>query len=49
MKSYGWFDSHKLLITHNGGSCQWPLTEKVWTKMLRLAHEVADELNAEEG
>lgn len=47
-RSYGWFDRNKLLISHNGGPCRWPLTQKVWDKMVALAHEVADELNAEE-
>lgn len=45
--SYGWFDKNKLLITHNGGPCEWPLTAIVWDKMIKLAHEVADELNAQ--
>lgn len=45
--SWGWFGGTKLLITHNGGPCPWPLTEKVWDKMILLAHEVANELNAE--
>lgn len=48
-QSYGWFDSHKLLIAHNGGPCQWPLTQKVWNKLVAVAIEVAAELNAEEG
>jgi hypothetical protein len=45
IKSYGWFGSDKLLITHNGGPCQWPLDKIVWSKAVKLAHEVADELN----
>lgn len=48
-RSYGWIDDDKLLITHNGGPCQWPLTQIVWDKAVKLAHEVADELNAAEG
>ncbi len=46
--SYGWFDAQKLLVTHNGGPCSWPLTEQVWNKVIQVAHEVADELNAAE-
>ena len=46
--SYGWFDKNKLLITHNGGPCHWSVTKKVWDKLLIVAQEVADELNAEE-
>jgi hypothetical protein len=47
-RSFGWFDDTKLLISHNGGPCRWPLTEKIWDKMIVLAEEVAAELNAEE-
>ncbi len=47
-RSWGWFDETKLLICHNGGPCHWPLTEKVWDKMVKLADEVATGLNAEE-
>lgn len=46
-RSWGWFDDRKLLICHNGGPCSWPLTAKIWDKMIILAQEVADELNAE--
>lgn len=44
-RHYGWFNDNKLLISHNGGPCSWPLTERVWNKMVKLAQEVADELN----
>lgn len=47
-RSYGWFDTTKLLICHNGGPCHHKLTEKVWDKMIALAHEVAAEMNHEE-
>lgn len=47
-RSYGWFGENKLLISHNGGPCSWPLTPLVWDKMVKAAHEVADELNAED-
>lgn len=47
-ESWGAFDDNKLLISHNGGLCTWPLTEKIWDKMIALAHEVAAELNNEE-
>lgn len=46
--SYGWFDDDKLLISHNGTSDDCPLTEKIWNKMIKLADEVAEELNLEE-
>ncbi len=45
---YGWFDERKLLITHNGGPCSWPLKPIVWDRMIKLAQEVADELNGKE-
>lgn len=44
-KYFGWFDENKLLITHNGGPCDWPLTPQVWEKQIRVAREVAEELN----
>ena len=43
--SRGWFDKDKLLISHNGGPCHWPLIEPVWDRMIILAEEVAAELN----
>ncbi len=46
--SYGWFGKDKLLITHNGGPCRDALTPLVWGKAVRIAHEVAEELNAAE-
>lgn len=47
LSSYGWYAKDKLLITHNGGPCNWPLTQRVWDKCVKVAHEVADELNRE--
>ena len=47
-RSYGWFDSTKLLISHNGGPCRWPLTQKVLDKLLIVAEQIAAEVNAEE-
>jgi hypothetical protein len=44
-RSWGWFDDNKLLISHNGGPCMWPLIQTVWDKMIVLAQEVAEELN----
>jgi hypothetical protein len=46
-RSYGWFGENKLLISHDGGPCRDPVTKKVWDKLIRVAHEVADEMNAE--
>jgi hypothetical protein len=44
-KSYGWFNERKLLISHNGGPCSETVSELVWNKLMKVAHEVADELN----
>lgn len=45
MLGYGWFGKDKLLISHNGGPCSWGVTQQVWDKLIRVAQEVADELN----
>lgn len=47
--SWGWIDENKLLISHNGGWCRWPLIQPVWDRMVKVAHEVCQELNAAEG
>lgn len=44
--SYGWFDKRKLLISHNGGPCHWPLKQLVWDRLIVAAHEIADSLNS---
>jgi hypothetical protein len=46
--SYGWFGKDKLLISHSGGPCKWPLEPIVWSKMIELAHDVAREMNEKE-
>ncbi len=43
--SYGWFNEDKLLISHNGGPCRWPVTERVWAGLVALAEQVAEEMN----
>lgn len=48
-KSFGLIGEDKLLITHDAGPCHWPLTQIVWDKSVKLAHEVAGELNDSEG
>lgn len=47
-QSYGRFDENKLLISHDGGPMSVALPEFIWRKMVRLAHEVANELNDSE-
>lgn len=42
--SYGWFDENKLLVTHSVAmSAHMP--KFMWDKLVRLAHEIAVELN----
>lgn len=48
-RSYGWFGKDKLLISHNGGPCHWPVIPQVWDRLVRVAHEVASDLNALDG
>jgi len=48
-RSYGWFDENKLLISHSGGPCKDSATLKIWGKLIKVAREVVDELNADEG
>ena len=48
-KSYGWFkDDEKRLITHNGGPCNWPISEFVWCRAMETAKAYADYLNHQE-
>lgn len=47
-KSWGWFGDSKLLVSHNGGPCQWPICGFVWDEQIRLADELCRRLNANE-
>jgi hypothetical protein len=44
-RSYGWFDENKLLISSSGGPCKNIVKKIVWEKLVKVAQEVADELN----
>lgn len=46
--SWGWFDENKLLVSHNGGPCHWPLVQGLGPVMVQMAHAIADELNQKE-
>ena len=46
IRSYGWFDEDKLLISHSGGPCTWPVTPRVWEGLVAVAEQVAEEMNA---
>ena len=47
-ESYGHFGEAKLLVSHNGGPCRWPVTDRIWAGLVKLAEEVAAELNEAE-
>lgn len=45
--SYGWFlDDEKLYIAGSGGPCNYKVSHFVWGRLLALAEEYADRLNA---
>jgi len=44
--SWGWFDHRKLLISHNGGPCSWPIIEEVWSIQIGCAQVICDRLNS---
>lgn len=44
-RSWGWFDDRKLLVSHNGGPCQWPLAPGLGPVMVELANRLCDFLN----
>ena len=46
--SWGWFDENKILISHNGNPCDWPMAGYVFDQQLVIADEVARRLNAGE-
>ena len=48
MRSYGWFDDNKLLVSHNGGPCSWPICKIVWDRQVQIAEDLCCELNAKE-
>ncbi len=45
--SWGWFGEKKLLISHSGGPCRWPLAPGLGDQMVDLAHHYAALLNGE--
>ena len=44
-ESWGWFDKNKLLVSHNGGPCSWPIVGYVWDANIEIAHELCWRLN----
>lgn len=47
-RSYGWFGPTKLLVSHNGGPCRWPISKFVFDRQVDLAHTLCCRLNAGE-
>lgn len=43
--SWGWFDQNKLLVSHNGGPCDWPLAPGLGALMVEVAERLAAHLN----
>ena len=44
-RSYGWIDDTKILISSSGGPCSYRIPKLVFDKLVKVAHEVAQELN----
>lgn len=46
--SWAWFNERKLLVSHNGGPCHWPICGFVWDENIKIATELCRKLNAGE-
>jgi hypothetical protein len=46
--SYGWIGDTKIQISTCGGPCRYKVSKLIWEKLVKVAQEVADELNAQE-
>lgn len=46
--SYGWFGATKMLIGSSGGPSRTAVPEMVWSRLMRVAEEVAAEMNGGE-
>lgn len=44
-KSWGWFNNRKLLVSHNGGPCSWPVVGFVFDQQIKIANELCRRLN----
>lgn len=47
-ESYGWFDKNKLLISETNWGTNHPKYKQIWKKLLKVAEEIAAELNGEQ-
>lgn len=43
--SWGWFDERKILISHNGGPCRWPIPKCVFDANVEIAEQICAALN----
>lgn len=43
--SWGWFGDRKLLVSHNGGPCNWPLAHGLGAVMVEIANRLCAFLN----
>lgn len=41
----GWFGESKLLVSHNGGPCTWPICGYVFDEQVRIANTLCKKLN----
>lgn len=44
-RSWGWIGPEKLLVSHGGRPCAWPVCGYVWDMQLRIAEELCRRLN----
>lgn len=44
-RSLGWFNDQKLLISHSGSPCRWPLAPGLGPIMVEIANRYCDFLN----
>lgn len=44
-RSWGWFNDKKLLVSHNGGPCHWPICGFVWDRQVAIAEDLCAQLN----
>ena len=44
-RSWGWFGEDKLLVSHNGGPCRWPICGLAFDAQIIIANEMCRRLN----
>lgn len=47
-RSWGWINNKKLLVSHNGSPCDWPICGFVWDQQVLLAEKLCAKLNSGE-